>query len=123
MNNIIANLFSGLKNGSLINKKKIVQQYSKKSINILNILIKEGFIKNYIIKENKIIIFLKYKNNKSIFQNIKYIKNKEKNIYIKNKDLYKIKKNFLLISTTYGILTVIEAKKLNTGGKLICKLW
>jgi len=118
----LANLISGLRNGSLAKKAKIIQQYSKKNINILNILIKEGFIKNYIIEEKKIIIFLKYKNNKSIIKEIIYIKNKEKNIYIKNKDLYKIKSKFFLLSTTKGILTVMEAKKLNIGGKLLCRL-
>jgi ribosomal protein S8 len=59
--NIIANLISTIKNGFLAKKEKIVQPYSKKSINILDILIKEGFIKNYKIENNKINIYLKYK--------------------------------------------------------------
>jgi ribosomal protein S8 len=41
----LSNLFSKIKNGYLSKKSKITQQYSKQSINILNILVKEGFIK------------------------------------------------------------------------------
>jgi ribosomal protein S8 len=117
-----AKLFSGIKNGFLAKKSKIIQQYSKKSIQILNILLREGFIKKYIIEKKTIIIYLKYKQNKSVINDIKYISKNEKNIYIKNKNLYKIKKNFLILSTSLGLVTVIEAKKYNIGGKLICKI-
>lgn len=119
----ISNLFSKIKNGFLSKKTKIVQQESKQILYILNILIKEGFIKNYkIIEKKQIIIYLKYKNNKSVIKNIKRISKPGKRIYIKNKDLYK-KKGFFIISTSYGLLTLLEAKKLNTGGELICNIY
>jgi len=120
--NTISNLISAIKNGSLSKKPKIIQKYSKQSIKFLNILIREGFIKNYKIEKNTINIYLKYKKNKSVINNIKYISKSEKFVYIKNKDLYKIKKGFFLISTSLGLLTLIEAKKYNVGGKLICKI-
>ena len=70
----ISNLFSKIKNGFLSKKTTIVYKESKQILNILNILIKEGFIKNYKInKKKQIIIYLKYKNNKSIINNIKRI--------------------------------------------------
>lgn len=121
--NTLSNLFSGIKNGFLSKKTKIVQQYSKQSINILNILIKEGFIKNYKIESNKINIYLKYKNNKSIINNIKYLSKPGKRLYIKNKNIYKKKEGFFLISTSKGLLTLSEAKKFNIGGELICKIF
>lgn len=118
----ISNLFSNIKNGFLSKKFKIIQKYSKQSINILNILIKEGFIKNYKIEKKKINIYLKYKKNKSVINDIIFFSKNNKYIYIKNKNLYKIKKNFYLLSTTLGLLNITEAKKYNIGGKLICKI-
>jgi len=120
----LSNLFSKIKNGFLSKKTKIVQQNSKQSINILNILLNEGFIKSYKINsKNQIEIFLKYKNNKSVIHEIKRMSKPGKRLYLKNKDLYIKKKGFYILSTSLGILTDLEAKKLNIGGEFICKIF
>ncbi len=120
----LSNLFSKIKNGYLSKKSKITQQYSKQSINILNILVKEGFIKSYKINSNnQLDIYLKYKNNKAVINEIIRLSKPGKRLYIKNKDLYIKKKGFYIISTSIGILTDLEAKKLNVGGELICKIF
>lgn len=120
----LSNLFSKIKNGFLSKKTKIIQQNSKQSINVLNILVNEGFIKSYKINsKNQIEIFLKYKNNKSVINEIKRISKPGKRLYLKNKDLYIKKQGFYILSTSLGILTDLEAKKLNVGGEFICKIF
>lgn len=120
----LSNLFSKIKNGYLAKKSKIVQQKSKQSINILNILVKEGFIKSYKINsKNQLDIYLKYKKNKSVITEIKRLSKPGKRLYINNKDLYKKKTGFYIISTSLGIVTDLQAKKLNVGGELICKIF
>nr|YP_010394689.1 ribosomal protein S8 [Phytophthora quercina]YP_010394729.1 ribosomal protein S8 [Phytophthora rubi]YP_010394964.1 ribosomal protein S8 [Phytophthora x alni]YP_010395003.1 ribosomal protein S8 [Phytophthora cambivora]DAZ89126.1 TPA_asm: ribosomal protein S8 [Phytophthora quercina]DAZ89166.1 TPA_asm: ribosomal protein S8 [Phytophthora rubi]DAZ89401.1 TPA_asm: ribosomal protein S8 [Phytophthora x alni]DAZ89440.1 TPA_asm: ribosomal protein S8 [Phytophthora cambivora] len=120
----LSNLFSKIKNGYLAKKSKIVQQKSKQSINILNILVKEGFIKSYKINsKNQLDIYLKYKKNKAVITEIKRLSKPGKRLYITNKDLYKKKTGFYIISTSIGILTDLQAKKLNVGGELICKIF
>lgn len=120
----LSNLFSKIKNGCLVKKSKITQQKSKKCIHILNILIKEGFIKSYKINsKNQLDIFLKYKKNKSVIKEIKQLSKPGKRLYITNKDLYKKKTGFYIISTSIGVLTDLQAKKLNVGGELICKIF
>lgn len=123
----LSNFFSKIKNGYLAKKYKITQYKSKQIINILNILIKEGLIKSYqISKKNKniIYIYLKYKDNKFIINQIIRISKPSKRIYIKNKDLFKMKKRGIyIISTSYGIITDLQAKKLNLGGELICNIY
>lgn len=120
----LSNLFSKIKNGFLSKKTKIIQQNSKQSINILNILVNEGFIKSYKINsKNQIEIYLKYKNNKSVINEIKRLSKPGKRLYLKNKDLYVKKQGFYILSTSLGILTDLEAKKLNVGGELICKIF
>nr|YP_010990700.1 ribosomal protein S8 [Phytophthora meadii]WOX01655.1 ribosomal protein S8 [Phytophthora meadii] len=119
----LSNLFSKIKNGYLAKKSKIVQQNSKQSINILNILVKEGFIKSYKINsKNRIDIYLKYRKNKAVITEIKRLSKPGKRLYIANKDLYKKKTGFYILSTSIGILTDLQAKKLNVGGELICKI-
>nr|YP_009233124.1 ribosomal protein S8 [Phytophthora polonica]AMB20929.1 ribosomal protein S8 [Phytophthora polonica] len=120
----LSNLFSKIKNGYLVKKSKIVQQKSKQSINILNILVKEGFIKSYKINsKNQLDIYLKYKNNKAVITEIKRLSKPGKRLYINNKNLYKKKTGFYILSTSTGILTDLQAKKLNVGGELICKIF
>ncbi len=120
----LSNLFSKIKNGFLSKKTKIIQQKSKQSIDILNILVHEGLIKSYKINsKNRIEIFLKYKNNKSVIHEIKRMSKPGKRLYLKNKDLYIKKKGFYILSTSLGILTDLEAKKLNIGGEFICKIF
>nr|YP_010395024.1 ribosomal protein S8 [Phytopythium vexans]YP_010395068.1 ribosomal protein S8 [Phytopythium vexans]DAZ89461.1 TPA_asm: ribosomal protein S8 [Phytopythium vexans]DAZ89505.1 TPA_asm: ribosomal protein S8 [Phytopythium vexans] len=120
----LSNLFSKIKNGYLSKKSKITQQCSRQSIYILNILVKEGFIKSYKINsKNQLDIYLKYKNNKAVINEITRLSKPGKRLYIKNKDLYKKKRGFYIISTSIGILTDLQAKKLNVGGELICKIF
>lgn len=120
----LSNFFSKIKNGFLSKKIKILQQNSKQSIDILNILINEGIIKSYKINsKNQIEVYLKYKNNKSVIYEIKRISKPGKRLYIKNKDLYIKKQGLYILSTSLGVITDLEAKKLNVGGELICKIF
>ena len=120
----LSNLFSKIKNGYLSNKSKITHQKSKQIINILNIFIREGFIKTYKINsKNQLDIYLKYKKNIAVISEIKRLSKPGKRLYITNKDLYKKKSGFYIISTSVGILTNLQAKKLNVGGELICKIY
>ena len=123
----LSNFFSKIKNGYLAKKKKIIQFKSKQIINILNILLKEGLIRSYkISKKNKNIIYIyfKYKNNKSILKQISRISKPSRRIYIKNKDLFTLnKKGIYILSTSFGIFTNLQAKKINIGGELICNIY
>jgi small subunit ribosomal protein S8 len=76
MYNFLFNLFIALKNGQVSKRSFILQPRKKISELFLKILWKEGFIFGYSIsgKNSRIIkIFLKYKNNKSVINNIKII--------------------------------------------------
>ena len=120
----LSNLFSKIKNGYLAKKSKIIHQNSKQNINILTIFLKEGFIKTYKINsKNQLDIYLKYKNNTAVISEIKRLSKPGKRLYITNKDLYKKKSGFYIISTSVGILTNLQAKELNVGGELICKIY
>ena len=119
----LSNLFSKIKNGYLAKKTKITHQKSKQSLNILNIFLKEGFIKTYKINsQNQLDIYLKYRKNKAVISEIVRLSKPGKRLYINNKDLYKKKSGFYIISTSQGILTLLQAKILNVGGELICKI-
>lgn len=117
-----SNLFSKIVNGSLAGKFFIKILKSKKLVQILNILNKEGYIKGFEIKENNLIVFLKYIQNKPVITKISSISKPGKRFYIKNKNVFKLQGNLYILSTSQGLVTNIEAKKVNIGGELICQI-
>jgi small subunit ribosomal protein S8 len=122
----LSNLFSTIKNGYLSSKTKIIQPKSKQSVHILNIFVREGFIRGYKLSSknlNQLEIYLKYKKNQPVITEIIRVSKPGKRLYIKNKDLYIKKKGFYILSTSNGIVTDLQAKKLNIGGEFICKIF
>ncbi|WP_259286090.1 uS8 family ribosomal protein [Candidatus Nasuia deltocephalinicola] len=108
-----------------LNLSYVFLSFSKKLINILKILKKEGYINNFylfIYKINLIIVKIKYYKKKPV---IKFLKKASKlNLKIYKK--YKILSNFMnglgitIITTSKGVMTCNEAKKIGIGGELIC---
>ena len=63
-NNSIQDMLIRIKNGQLAKKEYICQPMDKLCLKILEIIYKEGYIKNYSIDDQKNIrIWLKYSNN------------------------------------------------------------
>lgn len=95
----------------------------KKNLIILKILKKTNFINDFkFIKDDIIIIYLLYKNNKKIWNNLKITYKSSHYTYINTyllRRFYKYEyKKLLFISTTQGIISHIDALKKNIGGKL-----
>lgn len=120
----LSNLFSNIKNGYLSKKTKICQRNTKQNRIVLNLLIKEGFIKSYrVLSKIDLEIFLKYQNNKPVLTNITKISKPGRRIYLKNKDMFVKHHQFLVLSTSKGVITNYQAKQLNVGGEVICKIF
>jgi small subunit ribosomal protein S8 len=119
----LANFISNLNNHSQTNKKIMIQSYNKLIINLLNLLVNEGFLRYIQIDEKIVTIFLKFNKNHSVFQKIKLISKPGKRIYVNNTWFYQNRKNgTFILSTSKGLLTHIQAKQLNVGGELICQI-
>jgi ribosomal protein S8 len=111
-----------------INRLKV--HNTKFKISLLTILYKLGYINSFSVDDdNKIIIQLKYIGYAGAIRDIRFISKPSNPVYIKNKQLKKLKKNhlfgtngFLICSTNKGIMTDQEMQLLNLGGKLLFKI-
>ena len=120
MTNVLVNMFANIQNGQMANKQFVFQNRKKICESFLNILWNEGFILGYTIeKENKLKIFLKYKNNKPVIKKIKNLSKSGLRMYYSNSQIWKLEtsKFFLILSTNQGLKTIAECKKLNMGGE------
>jgi small subunit ribosomal protein S8 len=127
LTNTLADFITKIRNGLLAKNSIILQKKTNQVILFLNILLKEGFVNSYgILENNKDIIFieLKYRKNISVITKINLISKPSRYQYITNKSLYNNNiKGLLIISTSLGVITSSQAKKLGVGGKMLFSLY
>lgn len=119
MKNKLIDFLITLKNASRANKRVLYRNFDKVEASILQILYKEGLIQSYNsfysdrVKLSKIILGSSYKLNF-----LKIISKPTKKISLNLKDLYKIKegKRVIVLTTSLGFLTGMEAKRKKVGG-------
>jgi len=123
MNKNLNNLVTLIKNN--LNRKKLIAKcsYSKLNINVLKILYHEGYIRGFKINESEklIYIYLKISNLKPILKDIIFFPSNNKNNYMSYKKLisYFGLKNFGIVSTNIGLLTLEQCFFYKKGGQLI----
>jgi small subunit ribosomal protein S8 len=127
----IADMLVQLKNAQMAKKEKIkIFPFSKMKYAILKILEKEGFIEKVEKKgrfpKRYFIVYLKYDENKiPAISDIKRISKPGRRIYLPYKKIKPVKQGYgiAIISTSKGILSDKEARKLKVGGEVICEVW
>ena len=123
MNSYLWNMFANIKNGQLVKRTFILQQKTKICEQFLKTLWDEGFILGYKTvqtNKNQLKIFLKYKKRNPVINSIKFVSKPSKRVYFSVKQLWKINSNnnLIIISTSKGLLSIFQCKKLKIGGEL-----
>ena len=96
---------------------------------IAEILLEEGYIKNYQIiedgKQNIIRIALKYNGKERAISGIKRVSTPGLRIYKNKEELPKVLKGLgiAIVSTSKGIMTDKKARKENVGGEVMAFVW
>ncbi len=121
----IADLLTRIRNASQAHHQKLSAPYSKIKENILKVMKAMKFISDYKVEgegtAKEVVVEL---SEERAGISLKRISKPGQRIYVKGEDLKVIKSGLgiQIISTSKGIMTNIEAKKLNLGGELICEL-
>jgi len=118
MKSHLYNLISNLKNGQSVKKVFVLNENTKICKRLLEILWDEGYILGYKILplQNKLKIYLKYKNGIPVIRSIKSISKPSLRIYYSVRELKKLKV-FLILTTNKGLKTIYQCRKLNIGGE------
>ncbi|MBN2796181.1 MAG: 30S ribosomal protein S8 [Clostridia bacterium] len=130
MTDPIADLLTRIRNANMVRHATVDIPSSKTKKAIVEILLKEGFIQNYelvtVDNHESIRVALKYGQDKSrIITGIKRISKPGLKVYAKSNELPKVLGGLgvAIISTSKGIITDKEARKLQVGGEVICYVW
>jgi len=131
MSDPIADMLTRIRNGNTAKHNSIEVPTSKIKLAIIEILAQEGYIKSYkVVKAGEftnIRVELKYgatKNDK-VIAGIKRISKPGLRVYAAKDELPKVLGGLgtAIISTSNGVVTDKEARKLNVGGEVIAFVW
>ena len=98
--------------------------------NILEILKREGYIKDYFIgksenNKSNLKVNLKYYEGDPVIKEIKRISKPGRRVYSRANSIPKVMNGLglAIISTPKGVMSDSEAKKNNVGGEIICRVF
>jgi len=131
MSDPIADMLTRIRNGNTAKHDFIEVPTSKLKLAIIDILVKEGYVKGYkIVKAGEftnIKVELKYGVNKNekVITGIKRISKPGLRVYAGKDELPKVLGGLgvAILSTNKGIITDREARKLQLGGEVIAFVW
>lgn len=128
MSDTIADMIARIKNGQKSKLLFVKAPFSKMKVSILNVLLEEGYVKAYSVNDTNrdINIELKYSNNGSpAILEISRVSTPGRRVYssISSLSEYYNGMGTYIISTPKGIISDKQARKLNVGGEVICKVF
>jgi small subunit ribosomal protein S8 len=130
----IADMLTQIRNAQMAGHNEVLIKTSKIRLSIAKILEKEGFVSLVMSEKiddaDRIKITLKYHKVSNMrkapaIQGLRRISREGQRIYIKNKDIRTVKNKFgiAILSTSKGLMTGEESRKLGIGGEYICEVW
>ncbi|ADD79715.1 30S ribosomal protein S8 [Candidatus Riesia pediculicola] len=129
MQDPISDMLTRIRNAQSSRKSFVEIPFSKAKRNMIYILKKEGFIRNFeIVEKNRWInvlrVYLKYFNKKPVIEKITRVSRPGLRVYQKSKSLSEVMDGLgiSIVSTSKGIMTGKEAKRIKLGGEIICKV-
>jgi small subunit ribosomal protein S8 len=129
MTDPIADMLARIRNAIMAQHDRVQMPASKLKMRIAEILKTEGYISDFSINEefpSQLTLVLKYSRDKnSAIVGMQRKSRPGKRVYVGHKELPKVLNGMgiAIISTSRGVLTCTEARKVGVGGELLCEVW
>lgn len=126
----VADMFTLIRNGVRADKKSVTIPASNIKKDITKLLFENGYISKYAFVDDgvqgEIKILLKYDNNRnSAIQDIQRISKPSRRVYAPVAEIPRILNSMgiCIVSTSHGVMTDHQCRKIGVGGELIGKVW
>lgn len=126
----ISDFLTRIRNAQKAQKKTVEVPSSKLKLKIAEIMSKQGFIGdfNFVDSSNKqgtLVIKLKYVNNEGVILGLERVSRPGIRKYVPNDKIPKVLNGLgvAIVSTSKGLMTDKEARKLGVGGEVLCSIW
>jgi small subunit ribosomal protein S8 len=130
MTDPIADMLTRVRNASTQRHSRVEMPSSRMKLEIARIMTEQGYVVGYKVTQGEhgdvLVIELKYgRNRERVISGIKRVSKPGRRIYARKDSLPKVLGGLgtAIISTSRGLVTSAEAKKLGVGGEVICFIW
>ena len=130
MTDPVADMLTRIRNAVLADHDEVEIPASRIKLEIARVLKQEGFIRGYELiddgKQGILRIRLKYgPNRERVIHGIRRVSKPGRRIYVKKNEIPRVMGGLgiAILSTSRGIMTDREARRLGVGGEVICYVW
>ncbi len=130
MSDPLGDMLTRIRNGQRARKSKIEAPFSRLRLNVLDVLKREGYIRDFSAdKDDKgfdcIQIELKYFEGEPVIRQISRVSTPGRRVYSKIKELprYYNGLGITILSTPRGVMADHEARDANVGGEVLCRVF
>ena len=126
----IADMLTRIRNAITAGKKEtIVEPASKFKMAILDVLKREGYIDGYKVEgegvKKRLRVYIRYYKGQPVIRHIERVSKPGRRVYVGVEEIPKVYNGLgiAILSTSKGVLSDREAKRLRVGGELIAKVF
>ena len=130
MSDPLADMLTRIRNGQRVGKSKVRAPASRLRSNVLDVLKREGYIRDYQRHEPRagiaeLEIELKYHDGMPVIQEIARVSRPGQRVYSKIRELptYYNGLGITILSTPQGVMSDQEARAANVGGEVLCRVF
>ncbi len=130
MSDPLGDMLTRIRNGQRVGKSVIQAPASKLRSNVLEVLKREGYIRDFKTEDERqgvseLRIELKYADGLPVIQEISRVSKPGRRVYSKIKELprYYNGLGITILSTPRGVMSDQEARAANVGGEILCRVF
>ena len=130
LNDPLGDLLTRIRNGQSARLSAISSPASKLRTNVLEVLKREGYIRDYSVSQQdngiaQLSVELKYSEGQPVIREIKRVSKPGRRVYTQIKDVPRVYNGLgiSILSTPRGVLSDKEAREANVGGEILCRVF
>lgn len=126
----LGDLLTRIRNGQRAGKNLVESPSSRLRVSVLDVLKREGYIRDYSTEEmragiGKVRVELKYADGQPVIRRIDRVSKPGRRVYSKVSDLPRVYNGLgiSILSTPRGVMSDSEARTANVGGEVLCQVF
>ena len=126
----ISDMLTRIRNAKNQNFATVEFPASRMKSEILKIMKREGYIRNYVVRKrgghNRLKVFLKYtEEGEPSFDNLQRISRPGCRVYVDSRNIPMVAGGMgtAIMSTSKGLMTDKDAREQGIGGEVLCRMW
>lgn len=130
MSDPIGDMIARMRNAIMRNRSSVTSPSSKMRLRVLEVMKNEGYIRGYeeLTQDDgkrELKIELKYRDGQSVVQEISRVSKPGRRVYstVENLPLVYNGLGISIVSTSKGVMSDSQARRENTSGEIICKIF